>query len=151
MAALIAASATAFAAMKTAGAVYLCYLGVKALRSNGETLGGIDAAGAVVEPMSLYTRRGFLSNALNPKVALFFLAFLPQFAGHGAGARLQIVLLGATFAALTAVVFVCLGYFSGHVGAWLRQRPSATKWLDRVTGGLFIGLGVRLALVRHGG
>jgi threonine/homoserine/homoserine lactone efflux protein len=146
VAALIAASATAFSVLKCAGGIYLCYLGVKALRSSGERLTGVEQADEA--PFRSYVARGFLSNALNPKVALFFLAFLPQFAGHAAGARWQMVLLGATFAALTAIVFCSLGYFAGAVGAWLQRRPDTTKWLDRATGSLFIALGIRLALAQ---
>jgi threonine/homoserine/homoserine lactone efflux protein len=140
--AVLAASDLAFTGLKLAGADYLCWLGWEALRSPGAKF----QAGAHVAddtPFSVYLRRGFVANALNPKVALFFLAFLPQFvtpgSPHAAG---QSAVLGLVFAAQTVAVFGLLGWFAGLVGGWL---AAYSRRLDQATGLLFIGLGLRLA------
>jgi threonine/homoserine/homoserine lactone efflux protein len=88
-----------------------------------------------------------LANAINPKVALFFLSFLPQFVAAERGdANLQTGLLGLVFTAQAAVLFGLLGAGSGTVGAWLARQPQAGLWLDRVAGLVFVGLGVRLVV-----
>lgn len=144
--ALVAASPAAFGVMKFAGAGYLCYLGVKALKSKGASL---ETKGEPAGDTRQFLLRGFVSNALNPKVALFFLAFLPQFINPRGSVGLQMLILGACFGLMTLTAFTLLGYFSGAIGAWLRRRPSVSRWLDRATGYLFIGLGVRLALAKQ--
>jgi len=144
VAAIVAASELAFSILKYAGAAYLVYLGINALRSHGAK---VDQANATTS--SRFLVRGFIANAINPKVALFFLAFLPQFVNPNGRVGLQMALYGLSFAVITILVFVPLGYFSGQVGAWLRRRPGVALWLDRLTGVLFIGLAVRLALARR--
>lgn len=145
--ALIAASETAFLALKMAGAAYLVWLGIQALRSAGanfsaEASGGIDPA-----PWRAYLLRGFIANAINPKVALFFLAFLPQFTNPAQGRpALQMLQLGMVFAVQTILVFGTLAFAAGGVGRLLARRPGAGIWLDRGTGLLFIGLALRLVL-----
>lgn len=145
--ALIAASETAFLALKFAGAAYLVWLGWQALSSPGAKFSAQTGVGTDPTPLRTYLRRGFVANAVNPKVALFFLAFLPQFVvpAHGHVAA-QTALLGMVFAAQTVVIFAALGYYAGAVGGWLRGRADIGRWLDRATGVLFLGLGVRLAL-----
>ncbi|MCO5098872.1 MAG: LysE family translocator [Rhodocyclaceae bacterium] len=145
--ALIAASETAFTALKLAGAAYLCWLGWKALRSPGATLSADAEVLHTDKAMRPYLVRGFVANAINPKVALFFLAFLPQFVDPSRGhAAAQTALLGTLFAAQTVLIFGAIGWYAGTVGGWLRGRPAVGRWLDRATGVLFIGLGIRLAL-----
>ena len=145
--ALIAASDTAFTLLKLAGAAYLVWLGIGALRSPGATLAADAGAAAADRPMRPYLMRGFVANAINPKVALFFLAFLPQFVDPSRGhAAAQTALLGALFAAQTVLIFGAIGWYAGTLGGWLRNRPAVGRWLDRATGVLFIGLGIRLAL-----
>lgn len=144
VAALVATSDLAFGILKFAGAAYLVFLGVKALRSRG-----LEMNSAPPEASSRFLIRGFIANAINPKVALFFLAFLPQFVNPQRPLSVQMLLLGLSFAALTLVVFVPLGYFSGRLGVWLRRRPAFSLWMDRLTGALFIGLAIRLALARR--
>ena len=149
--ALIAASDTAFAALKFAGAAYLVWLGAQALKSSGAKFTAEAAAAATQEAMRPYVMRGFVANAINPKVALFFLAFLPQFVDPARGnAAAQTALLGTLFAAQTVLIFGALGWYAGTVGGWLRGRPAVGRWLDRATGVLFIGLGIRLALAERG-
>jgi threonine/homoserine/homoserine lactone efflux protein len=93
--------------------------------------------------------RGVFANAINPKVALFFLSFLPQFVvAQRGGANLQTGLLGLAFTAQAAILFGLLGFFSGAVGAWLNRRPRAGLWMDRIAGTIFIALGLRLIVAR---
>jgi len=143
--ALLLASPNAFFALKLAGALYLAWLGVQALRS-----GGIAAAGrseAAPLPWRRYVARGFIANAVNPKVALFFLAFLPQFARPELGsAGVQMLALGAVFAAQTVAVFGAVAFAAGGIGRLLARRPRLGPWLDRVAGVIFIGLAAQLLL-----
>jgi len=145
--ALIAASPLAFTALKVCGGLYLVWLGVQALRSRGGTQ--VQAV-SVSEPSLLRLfLKGVLANAINPKVVLFFLSFLPQFvvAEHGQ-LGLQIALLGLTFTAQAALLFGLLGYFSGAIGQWIQRQPRVGLWLDRVAGAVFVALGLRLLATR---
>jgi len=145
--ALIAASPLAFTALKVCGGLYLAWMGFKAIRSRGA--GAVDRLDAVTESARTLFLRGVFANAINPKVVLFFLSFLPQFVvAQRGGASLQLALLGITFTVQAAILFGLLGYFSGAVGAWLTRRPRAGMWLDRIAGAIFIGLGMRLIVAR---
>jgi threonine/homoserine/homoserine lactone efflux protein len=145
--ALIAASPLAFTALKVCGGLYLAWMGLQAIRSRGGAR--VDAAGAATDPARMLFFKGMLANAINPKVALFFLSFLPQFVAPARGAaNLQTFLLGLTFTLQAAVLFGLLGYFSGAIGQWLARRPSAGMWLDRTAGAIFIALGLRLIVAR---
>jgi threonine/homoserine/homoserine lactone efflux protein len=145
--ALIAASPLAFTALKLCGGLYLAWMGWKAIRSRGGA--AVNRLDGQIEPARTLFLRGMLANAINPKVALFFLSFLPQFVAAGRGdARLQTALLGIVFTLQAAVLFGTLGFFSGAVGAWLGRRPRAGMWLDRIAGAVFIGLGLRLIVAR---
>ncbi len=144
LSALLASSALAFSAVKYAGAAYLIWLGLKKI------FGG-EAAGAD-GPLKRYSygrlfRDGFVVNLLNPKTALFFFAFLPQFAeidrGHLA---MQIVFLGLTFAALGFVTDGCYALLASAVGGWLK-RGAAYRHVERyVSGALLVGLGLTAAV-----
>ena len=144
--ALIAASPTAFTALKIAGGLYLIWMGIGALRSRG----GAQVAGGVPDESARQLFfKGLLANAINPKVVLFFLSFLPQFVVASRGdANWQIAWLGLTFTLQAAVLFGLLGYFSGAIGQWLNRTPRAGMWLDRVAGAIFVGLGLRLIVAR---
>jgi threonine/homoserine/homoserine lactone efflux protein len=144
LSALLQQSTFAFSVIKYAGAAYLVYLGVKALLSKE----ALDVSGAI-GPIGLKSVfvQAVTSNVLNPKIAVFFLAFLPQFADPVAGSvALQLLSLGLTFALLTWGVFSVIACFSGTLGSWLRSRPSFASGLRWLTGGVLIGLGLRLAL-----
>lgn len=149
VAALLKASPKALGALKIAGALYLAYLGIMALRSQGATVPGEACAEGKPDVDDGYLRhfgRGFVANAINPKVAIFFLAFLPPFLRPAAPATPQMLLLGLLFIAVTILVFVPLGLSAAAIGQWLRRWPSAALWLDRGAGVLFLGLAAYVLL-----
>jgi threonine/homoserine/homoserine lactone efflux protein len=147
--ALFYSSAIAFQAVKYAGAAYLLYLAWQALREGGPL--ALPAGGTVGGPsVGALFRRGFVMNVLNPKVALFFLAFLPQFTNRDAGSiPLQMVTLGLLFMAQALVIFTLIGFFSGSVGGWIAQRPRAGRLFAWLAAAIFAMLGVRLALAER--
>ena len=100
--------------------------------------------------LSALFRRGFIMNVLNPKVALFFLAFLPQFVNPAAGQLpLQMILLGIVFMLQAVVIFSLIGWFSGTIGRQLLSRPHIAKYFDWLTAGVFTSLGIKLALAER--
>lgn len=145
LAALLAAVPVAYLVLRLAGAAYLVYLGVRALR------GGSQAAHAPLPPAPLGAifRQGVITNVLNPKVALFFLAFLPQFVDPSRGnPALQIVALGLLFDVSGTLVNLAVALGSSRVASRLRRADApggAARIIQRATGGLFIALGARLA------
>jgi threonine/homoserine/homoserine lactone efflux protein len=142
--ALIAASPPAFYALKLAGGLYLIWLGILAIRQ-AQAAGRPLSANAPTESSRRLFMRGLLANAINPKVILFFLAFLPQFVdnsrGHGGW---QIVQFGLLFTAQAALIFSAIGCFAGAIGERLARTPGLSLWLDRLAGGIFVLLGARL-------
>jgi len=145
--ALVLAVPVAYDVVRWAGALYLIWLGVKALRSQGSSL-EVQAMEAT-SPRRIFVQ-GVITNALNPKVALFFLAFLPQFADPSRGPLApQLLLLGAIFTVNGTLVCLVFALFAARLGEWLKTRYGVTKLLDRATGGLFIALGLRLALLER--
>lgn len=143
IAALVRASTGLFMAIKLAGAAYLLWLGIQALKSGGSLT---PATGTPARPWQHDLRRGFIANALNPKVALFFLAFLPQFASPAQGSvSLQMLVLGLVFITQTAAIFSAMAFAAGAIGRLLARRPRVAPWLDRLCGVLFIGLAAHLA------
>ena len=148
LSAILASSALAFSVVKYAGAAYLVYLGLgMVLSRDGLAISEGDVARSA--SMRKIFLQGVTSCVLNPKVALFFLAFLPQFASAGAGgARLQFLFLGLLYVALAMVVTTLLALFCGTVGNWLRDRPGVAGSVGRAAGGVLVALGVRLALTK---
>jgi threonine/homoserine/homoserine lactone efflux protein len=147
LSALLMSSAVAYDFVKYAGASYLIYLGVRALMSKSQ----LDQQ-AELERASLSRifYQGLITNVLNPKVALFFLAFLPQFAKADNGSiAWQIILLGFLFNFSGTLVNIIVALLGGQIGELIKQRPAfaqAQRWL---TGGVFIALGVRLAFAKR--
>ena len=150
--ALLAASATAFTVLKWAGAAYLVWMGVKLLLARPGTSPMLaastaeNAAATEVLPLWRIWRQGFLTNVLNPKVALFFLAFVPQFIDpHSEHKLLAFVLLGLIFNLNSLPIN--FGY--AWLAAWASRRLAlvqhALRWMDRAAGLLFIGFGAKLA------
>ena len=144
LSALLAQSAVAFSVVKYVGAAYLIYLGVRALLDRG---GFAVQRGEGPIPLRRVFTQAVASNVLNPKIAVFFLAYLPQFADPDTGGTaLQLLALGLVFALLTLAIFSAIAVFSGTVGVWLRARPKFADGLGWLTGGVLILLGLRLAL-----
>lgn len=142
--AILMASALAFSIMKYLGAAYLIYLGVRALLAPARAP---DLPGAAPIAPGAAFRQGFLCEALNPKSAMFFLAFLPQFVQPAAGqVTLQLAILGLLFIAIGTSVTVVYACAAGRVGAFLRGSGTVARWQNRAVGGLYCALGVRLAL-----
>lgn len=136
-----------FFAVKIAGAGYLVYLGVRAIMSARNSLALFHGAPRSLGRLFL---DGAVTNIANPKIAVFYLAFLPQFvtpAGNNPTAALFV--LGTTFAALTFLIKGPLAVCSGHLSRWVRRRPGVLSWLYRTSGTVLIGLGVSLALEDH--
>lgn len=146
LAALLHASALAFEAVKVAGVAYLLYIAWMTWHEKGVLEVKADSA---ERTDCQVIRHAVLVNLLNPKLSVFFLAFLPQFVVARQGAvPLQLGLLGLIFTAQAALLFGLLGWFSGSVGAWLNRRPAVGPWLDRLAGTVFVGLGLRMIVAR---
>ncbi|WP_027361517.1 LysE family translocator [Halodesulfovibrio aestuarii] len=143
--AIVMASANAFAVIKWVGAAYLLWLGFNALRSKGTGF-QIDNDGTAENIFSIY-RQGILIDLLNPKVATFFIAFLPQFIVDGAGpVWMQLLLHGTLLIATAALVEPPLIFIGDRLTTQLRSSQKLRVWLDRVLGSVLVGLGVKLAL-----
>jgi threonine/homoserine/homoserine lactone efflux protein len=141
---LLVSSARAFEAVKLAGAAYLIYVGVRRLleRTAPGTIGSSEA-----DDLGRVFRRAIVVNVLNPKTALFFLAFLPQFVEVSRGSvALQIVVLGLTFVLLGLLSDGLYALLAGTAGSWLRGRRRVAAGERYVTGGVLVGLGVATAL-----
>ena len=141
---ILQTSALAFLFVKFAGAAYLIYLGIKAwLDKSTFTL---QPSASTAASGALFWQ-GVLSNVLNPKIAVFFLAFLPQFVDHGGSqVTLQMVFLGLTFAFFGLCFLLVVGYSSGALGGWLTRRPQYAQFFQRLAGAILISLGIRLAI-----
>ncbi|MBP6019644.1 MAG: LysE family translocator [Burkholderiaceae bacterium] len=150
LAAVFAASATAFTVLKLAGAVYLLYLAWGAWCSHGHSQTGSQPGNAALTKASTLYRRGIIMNLTNPKVSLFFLAFLPQFTSPLRGSvALQTLSLGALFMLATLLVFGSIALFSGAVGIYLQKTPKAQLTMNRIAALVFVGLAIKLALVNR--
>lgn len=147
VAALLQTSAIAFSILKYCGAAYLLYLAYQAFSAGVETEGQQKVQ--VLNFRRLYGR-GIIMNVTNPKVSLFFLAFLPQFADPSYGPLVpQILMLGLLFIISTILVFGAISLLAGGVGARFRKSPKAQLILNRLAGTVFLALAVKLALVRR--
>lgn len=144
-AALLYTSAVLFTAFKIVGALYLLYLAWMTLRDTGPLAISEDRGRG--RSFVAIARTGFLINVLNPKLAAFFMAFLPQFIDPASpDATLAFGVLGGVFMAMTFVVFLLYGAFSAVIGARVLARPSVMSWFRRAIAATFGGLAVRLAL-----
>jgi threonine/homoserine/homoserine lactone efflux protein len=132
-----------FSIIKYAGAAYLLYLAYKSFTDKGTTIQ--LEAGESLSQKALY-QRGIIMNLLNPKVALFFLAFFPQFVNDQAGhVPLQMLVFGFLFLAQTLVIFLLISVFAGKVGGYLRKKPAISRRINLVQGTLFTLIGLNLA------
>jgi threonine/homoserine/homoserine lactone efflux protein len=146
LSALLTRVPSAYHVVRIAGALYLGYLGIRALTSSRTfvtaTLPPARSAGAIV-------LQGCVTNILNPKVALFFLAFIPQFVRpDGWSPAVQVVALGLLFNGSGTMVNLAVALAASRATGWLRTNQATATWLQRTTGVVFLGLGMRLALVR---
>ena len=150
LAAVFAASATAFTVLKVLGAAYLAHLAWGAWRAPAESAPGAGPdAPPPVAARALFVR-GIVMNLTNPKVVLFFLALLPQFVEpQRGGVPLQLAWLGMVFIVATGLSFGCITWLAGQIGRWLRGSPAARRMLTRATALVFAGLAVRLALAER--
>ncbi|MBN9429020.1 MAG: LysE family translocator [Burkholderiales bacterium] len=145
--AILRASEWLFLLLKLAGAAYLVYLGVQLLRSRHHEL-AMSAAAPRTMPRLFVD--GALSNISNPKIAVFYFAFLPQFVTPGAlHPTLSVLALGLAFAGLTFLIKGPVGLGAGLLSGWLRARPRVLAWLYRTSGVIFVGLGLKLAFERR--
>ncbi len=143
VAAVFQTSQLAFTILKAIGAAYLLYLAWQAFRASTSKL-----ASSAHEPPSLrwLYGRGIIMNVTNPKVAIFFLAFLPQFVDPAHGSiTMQLVILGITFIGATLLMFGSVSWGAGFLGEWLRRSARAQIILNRVAGTVFVALAIRLA------
>ena len=148
LSAILATSAIAFSFVKLAGAAYLIYVGLSLFRTRPAP--GPDVVTFTVAPLRTIFAQGFLTNALNPKVALFFLAFVPQFIEPSATNKpLAFIFLGTVFNFNGTLWCLFLVWATARAGSLGIGRRGAA-WLSRSVGAIFIFLGVRLALTKHG-
>jgi threonine/homoserine/homoserine lactone efflux protein len=148
LSALLATSATAFSVVKWVGAAYIVYFGIGLLRSRrGTPAGAVPAPALPALPYRKIYLQGMLTNVLNPKVALFFLAFVPQFINADAPSKpLAFIVLGCIFNFNGMLWCHALALFTAFASTRLKLKPLLALWLNRATGGLFLALGLRLAL-----
>lgn len=153
--ALLAASATAFTVIKLVGAIYLIYLGARLLfASRSEPRQAADDRPPRVpdgdKPLAQLFVQGFWTNVLNPKVVLFFVSFFPQFVSADSdGKALAFLSLGLVFVAMSTVWNSFVAWIAGSVTQRLGGKPGVKKWLDRVVGSAFVGLGLKLATAQR--
>lgn len=141
--AVLQASELLFTALKFVGAAYLIYLGVKAFRAPLSPLQVVESGNISYRQLFF---QGALSNLSNPKIAIFYFAFLPQFVSPESSCSPAILsALGVLFAVLTFLVKGPVALFAGRLSGWLRKNSSVQSWLNRICGGVLIGLGIRLA------
>ncbi|MCO5131942.1 MAG: LysE family translocator [Xanthobacteraceae bacterium] len=147
LSALLAASATAFTAVKLIGGAYLCYIGVRMVLARD---GGADAARPTLRQVRLRQVfwQGALTNILNPKIALFFLAFLPQFVDTGAPhPSLALLVLGVIFVANGMLWCLGVAAFAATAARRMQRSGNLMRWINRGIGALFVYLGIRVALM----
>ena len=147
LSAILATSARAFAIVKTVGAVYLVWIGIQSIREAGRAQSAPPSTG-VRSIASNPFLQGFLTNLLNPKVAIFYLTFLPQFIPPGANVLRRSLMLALLHIAIGFVWLSGYAWFIDQIGGVL-TRPRVKAWLERVTGGLLVALGLRLAWERR--
>jgi threonine/homoserine/homoserine lactone efflux protein len=150
LSAILATSAAAFTVVKLLGAAYILYLAVGMVLSKRGAGAAATPPALAPLPLRRIYAQGILTNVLNPKVALFFLAFVPQFSDtHAPHKALAFIVLGAIFNINGMLWCHALALFTAQARARLKLNPAVTQWLNRATGGLFVWLGVKLALAKQ--
>jgi threonine/homoserine/homoserine lactone efflux protein len=147
LSAFLATSAWAFTAVKLIGGGYLIFLGIRMFLERGGPM-HLQSGFRRTSTVAIF-RQGILTNLLNPKVALFFLAFLPQFIDPTSTAKVAaFLLLGLTFVATGTLWCLTLAFFAAAIGKRLRHSQTVSQWLNKALGSLFVFLGARLAVAR---
>jgi threonine/homoserine/homoserine lactone efflux protein len=142
---IMQAGAVAFEVVRYAGVAYLVFMGVSMIRHAGEL--SLDGDNAPIEPMGPIVRRAILLNVLNPKLTLFFFAFLPQFLDASPGLLdVRLIWLGGVFMLMTLAVFVVYALASAAMRDLVLAAPVARRWVERTLGTLLIGFAAKLAL-----
>jgi len=142
--ALLLASEFLFDIVKFIGAGYLIYIGYQLLKSKDHTINMKDLPSVSYKKMFM---QGALSNVMNPKIAIFYFSYLPQFVVPNSGNEaMQLFILGFTFATLTFIIKAPIGFISGLLSFWIKTRPIILKYIHRTSGVILIGLGFKLAL-----
>jgi RhtB (resistance to homoserine/threonine) family protein len=147
LSAILMQSALAFEIIKYAGAIYLIYLGLTSFiaRKKGENC---HIEGSKFPQKKSAFKQGLLSNVLNPKVAIFFITFLPQFVTVGTNTTGQLVLMGAIYSVLSIIWFFVYVFFINYLREWL-MSPKVQEIMDKATGLVLIGFGLKIALDKH--
>jgi threonine/homoserine/homoserine lactone efflux protein len=149
LSALLASSSAAFATIKLIGAAYLIWLGIRMLLSAPGSAAAVEWGDGGGQALRQVFWQGALTNALNPKVTLFFLAFLPQFVDADSSHKaLAFLLLGTLFNLNGTAWNLAVAAFAARAAGRLRRSETALRWINRVLGGIFIALGVRVALLQ---
>ncbi|WP_339947261.1 LysE family translocator [uncultured Albimonas sp.] len=146
LAAVLHASAVLFQGVKIAGVAFLLWMAWATWREGGGLCAPTEVAERGLRRIAI---RGVLINLLNPKLAIFFAAFLPQFVQPGPGATAQMGVLGLVFTGLTALVFAIYGLFAARARDWILASEAAMRWMRRAFAACFAGLGLRLALTER--
>lgn len=150
LSALLAASSAAFALIKLIGAVYLCYIGFRMLLTRADSGPAPVAAAQVANSLRQVFWQGALTNALNPKVALFFLAFLPQFVDAASPSKaLAFLVLGLVFDVTGTAWNLGMAVVAARAANRVKRSPQIMVWINRALGSLFIYLGVRVAMLQQ--
>ena len=145
---ILAKSATAFEIVKYLGAAYLIFLGLKAILKKESGKFELSHENKIVNYKKIYFS-GVLTNILNPKVALFFLAFLPQFIDPNyVQSSFPFLILGVTFLLTGTIWCLILALFASKLSDRIRENYKIKMWLDKITGGIFVALGIKLALMK---
>ena len=144
---LLMASELLFTILKLVGAVYLVYLGIRLIFSQSARLNLKQVRSVKLKKLFL---TGALSNISNPKITIFYFAFLPQFVSSDIqNPTYLLLLLGISFSLLTFLVKAPVGYFAGVLSSWLRARPLVLSWIDRISGAVLVVLGMKLAFEKR--
>ena len=149
LSAIIAKSALLFSIFKYIGALYLIYLGTKSLWAlrNKETTKPIETIAKSKYKNESSLKQGFLTNLLNPKIAVFFLTFLPQFVNPGSHTFMPFLILGITYIVLTVVWYLFYIYLLNQISVFMK-KPKTQKVIEGITGTILIGFGIKLALAK---
>jgi RhtB (resistance to homoserine/threonine) family protein len=148
LSAILMQSAIAFEIVKYAGAIYLIYLGLSSFWSNKKKQSDHFEDNTQVQKRNSSFKQGLLSNVLNPKVAMFFLTFLPQFVNADSGTIYQLIMMGMIYTVLSITWFFTYVFFINYMRDWLLS-PKVQKVMDKATGLVLIGFGLKLAFEKN--